>query len=332
MDSYITCILYLLASVSNSGTDGKRMNVLFLVSDDMRPQIGAYMGKDFPDPVFVKPYTPNLDSLASKSLLLKRAHVQQAVCSPSRTSLLTGRRPDTTHVYDLYNYFRDVGGNFTTIPQYFKQQGYRSIGMGKIFHPGHASDNDDPISWSEPYYHAVRYREFNNASWTAVTKEQRAKYPLPDEQIAQHAIKTLGRVAAKAHTGEQPFFVAVGYHKPHLPFVFPEEFLQYYPVSSIHLPKNQYVPQDFPEVAWSPCGQLANYPDIKKLGCNLDFNTSVPAFKVLELRRAYYSALSYTDYLLGLVMDELKKLGLDGTTIISFWGDHGYQLGKVLKS
>ena len=119
-----------------------KMNVLFFVSDDMRPELNSYLGPDFPSPVHPKMHSPNLDMLASKSLVLKRAYVQQAVCSPSRTSLLTGRRPDTTHVYDLVKYFRKVGGNFTTIPQHFKDNGYMSVGMGKIFHvrsPVHAS-------------------------------------------------------------------------------------------------------------------------------------------------------------------------------------------------
>ena len=148
------------------------------------------------------------DALASRSLLLKKAYVQQAVCSPSRTSLLTGRRPDTTHVYNLYDYFRTVGGNYTTIPEYFKLNGYKSIGMGKVFHPGHASSNDDPISWTAPYYHApnLAYWDANNASWQAVSKERRREKPLPDEQTAQHAIKTIKELAKNP---DEPFFLAV---------------------------------------------------------------------------------------------------------------------------
>ena len=121
------------------------MNVLFLVSDDMRPELQAYYGPDFPSPVHPDMHTPTLDALAQKSLLLKRAYVQQAVCSPSRTSLLTGRRPDTTHVYDLIHYFRKVGGNFTTIPEYFKINGYRTVGMGKICHRVSTENNHENI-------------------------------------------------------------------------------------------------------------------------------------------------------------------------------------------
>ena len=111
----------------------------FLVADDLRVQLGSYYGKYFSSSVHPPMHTPNLDKLASKSFLLKRAYVQQSVCSPSRTSLLTGRRPDTTHVYDLTSYWREVGGNYTTLPQYFKNHGYTTVGMGKIFHNGAAS-------------------------------------------------------------------------------------------------------------------------------------------------------------------------------------------------
>jgi len=101
-----------------------KKNVLLIMSDDMRPDVGAYGAKHM--------VTPNLDRLAAHSVLLRRAYVQQAVCSPSRTSMLTGRRPDTTHVHDLIHYWRHVAGNFTTLPEYFKQHGYKTAGIGKV--------------------------------------------------------------------------------------------------------------------------------------------------------------------------------------------------------
>ena len=211
--SNLLCISYVIDA---------RMNVLFLVADDMRPELGAYYGKDFPSPIHPTMHSPNLDKLASKSLLLKRAYCQQAVCSPSRTSLLTGRRPDTTHVYDLQTYWRKSGGNFTTIPQYFKENGYTSIGMGKIFHPGIASGHDDPISWSAPYFHATIHWETRENSWKAVPDYELKDKPLVDNQTAEHALGILRQVAPAAKSGEKPFFVAVGFHRPHLPFVFPE--------------------------------------------------------------------------------------------------------------
>lgn len=275
----------ILASVHS-----KKLNVLFLVSDDMRPEINAFIGPDFPSTIHPRMHTPSLDTLYSKSLVLKRAYVQQAVCSPSRTSLLTGRRPDTTHVYDLYNYFRDVGGNFTTIPQYFKENGYLSAGMGKIFHPGHASNNDDPLSWNVPYYHAPNLDMWDakNSSWLAVSKEDRLKHPLPDEQIANQAKMMLKQLAPAAKSGEKPFFLAVGFHKPHLPFVFPAEYLDLYPESSIHLPDNQFAPNHMPSIAWSNYGELRSYSDIARLHSTGLPNTTLPATTVKELRRAYY--------------------------------------------
>ena len=122
------------------------------MADDLRPDLGCYANAHagFISPVGTE-NTPNIDKLAADSILFEKAFVQQALCSPSRTSLLTSRRPDTTRVTDITNYFRDIGGNFTTIPQFFKELGYNSIGMGKIFHSGEASGGDnDGYSWTDP--------------------------------------------------------------------------------------------------------------------------------------------------------------------------------------
>ena len=306
-----------------------RRNVLFLVADDMRPELGAYYGKDFPSPVHPPIHSPNLDKLAAKSLLLKRAYCQQALCSPSRTSLLTGRRPDTTHVYDLETYWRESAGNFTTIPQYFKENGYTSIGMGKIFHPGIiASGGDDPISWSEPYFHAKTYWETREHSWRAIPDNLLKDKPLVDEQTAERAIQTLRKVAPEAQTGGKPFFLAVGFHRPHLPFDFPESFLQYYPEASIRIPDNEYAPVNMPYTAWSAYEELRFYADIQQYNLTGTINSTIPDKVVKELRRAYYSAVSWTDSLIGRVIGELDGLGLANNTIISFWGDHGWQLGE----
>lgn len=307
------------------GLGYSRLNVLFLVADDMRPQLGAYDGQDFPSPTHPKMYTPNLDSLAARSLLLKRAHVQQAICSPSRTSLLTGRRPDTTHVYDLHSYFRKVGGNFTTLPEYFKQNGYITAGMGKIFHPGHASGHDDPVSWTEPYFHGVANFESKNNSWLAVPDNKLTNSPLIDKQVADHAMKTLQSVAKSGKN----FFVAVGFHKPHLPFVFPASFMnKYYPQNSIRLPDNPYAPVNMPRVAWQHFAGLREYADIAVYNASGAINTTFPVRVVLELRRAYYSAISWVDSLVGEIISSLETLGLSNNTIVSFWGDHGFQLGE----
>jgi iduronate 2-sulfatase len=328
--STLLVVVLVMVATSQPATEAKKLNVLFLVSDDMRPEIGAYSGGDSPSPVHPKMHTPSLDALAADSLLLKQAYVQQAVCSPSRTSLLTGRRPDTTHVHDLLLYFRDVAGNFTTIPQYFKENGYATLGMGKIFHPGRASNDDDPMSWTGKYFHAdnSHWVEESHFTWTAAPKDKTDKYPLPDQLIANHAIDTLRNVSHKALSGEQPFFVAVGFHRPHLPWVVPAEFLQYYPEVDIELPSNPHAPQGMPEMAWSNFDEIRTYRDIQEQYGYGGINTTLPDAVVRDLRRAYYAAISYTDSLIGQVIQTLDELGLANNTIVSFWGDHGWQVGE----
>ncbi|XP_046579954.1 iduronate 2-sulfatase-like [Haliotis rubra] len=223
-------------------------------------------------------------------------------------------------------------GNFTTIPQYFKEHGYRTIGSGKIFHPGHASDNNDPISWTDPYFESGSdannfvYKE--KVSWMNVPMDLLKNNSLQDTQNADYVIDMIRQAAPQARSGERPFFIAQGFHKPHLPFVAPQMFFDMYPESSISLPANPYAPDKMPEIAWSSYGELRKYVDIHKLNVTGDINTTLPNDVILNLRRAYYSGLSYTDYELGRVVQELENQGLANNTIISFWGDHGWQLGE----
>ena len=314
-------IIYAEVDTANEG----RKNILFLVADDMRPSLGCYSDchHGFDSPVM---HTPNLDSLSDKSILFERAYVQQALCSPSRTSLLTGRRPDTTRVTDLHHYFRDVGGNFTTIPQYFKEHGYYSVGMGKIFHI------DDPLSWSEPLHRSPDYWHSNKYSWRALTPEQYNKHPPQDTMETEYAISKLRELAKGFQLTKKPFFLALGLHKPHLPFIFPEDFLSLYPEETIHIPDNSYAPVDMPNKAWSNFGELRYFADTSndEMGINDlgQIGVTYPDYKVKELRRAYYAAVSYADYTLGQILNELSSLGLEKSTIVSFWSDHGWQLGE----
>ena len=310
-----------------------RKNILFLAADDMRPNLGCY--DDVNSPVFTTPgmITPNLDKLAKQSILFQNAYVQQALCSPSRTSLLTSRRPDTTHITEIGPYFRDIGGNFTTIPQFFKENGYRTIGGGKIFHGGSASGHDDQdYSWSEKYHHAPNYYPDNKTKvWRAISEEATANKPLKDTAEADYIIERMRELAPAALLGEENFFLAYGVHKPHMPWFFPERFLEIYPEDLINLPLNPYVPEGMPEMAWSP-PPIKKYDDCSADSLGVpnfgDFNLTAPDWKVLELRRAYYAAVSYADHELGRVLDELNELGLAENTIIVFWGDHGWQLGE----
>ncbi|ESO90564.1 hypothetical protein LOTGIDRAFT_123341 [Lottia gigantea] len=314
-------ILFVTAATVSDCSAATQKNVLFIVADDLRPELPAFKGSD----TIVK--TPNLDKLAAKSLVLKSAYVQQSVCGPSRTSALTSRRPDTTLVYDLDTYWRtDGGGDFSTIPQYFKDNGYRTAGLGKLFHPGSASGFDDPPSWSDTYFHAPNKRKWViDDSWQSVTAAEELAQPLPDTQLADEAIIKLADMSTDALSGVQPFFLSLGFYKPHLPFVFPEDYLNWYPEVDVSLPDNPYAPVDMPDAAWEVYSELLNYDDITGTGA---INTTLPDAKTLELRRAYYATISYVDAQVGRVLDELERLGLENDTIIAFWGDHGFSLGE----
>ena len=303
-------------------------NVLFLVADDMRPEISCYVEEGETTHLYSKMITPNLDRLASQSLLVKRAFAQHAICTPSRASFLTGRRPETTKVLDLETNFRESGGDFTTIPQYFKKKGYKSIGIGKIFDP-RTTGKYDSKSWSEDFIpsEGKGYNDKTN-SWKAIPKAHYENNIMPDQSIAKNAIAALQGVAIKALSGEKQFFLAVGFKKPHLPFIFPEEFLEKYPLQDIGLPSNPYAPVDMPRIAWASWPELRKYEDIAALSPTGDVNTTLPDSTTIDLRRAYYSAITYIDSLVGEVLKELENLGLANNTVVSFLSDHGFQLGE----
>ncbi|XP_003387744.1 PREDICTED: iduronate 2-sulfatase-like [Amphimedon queenslandica] len=337
MTSWIIFIL-LGALIFTSGASGKK-NVLFFAVDDLRPQLNAY-GVDFIT-------SPNIDALASKSMLFERAYCQIAVCSPSRASLLTGRRPDTNHVWQIAadEYWRTVpdATNATTIPQYFKENGYLSIGMGKIFHPGPPSGYDDyKYSWSpegRPYFHAKEDSSIaKGAAWYSFDEPDNKRV---DGQIADNAVNVLQQIKKNRTEGDdRPFFVAVGFHKPHLPFYCSSKYYDLYPsIEDTKLPENPDVPKGMPDVAFTIWKELKDYSDIKAIInetlCDTDAEASiygkechVPDNKMKELRRAYYSCVSFTDAQIGRVIKELDAQGFADDTIIILWGDHGWQLGE----
>ena len=311
---------------------GQKKNVLFFAIDDLRPELGTY-GVDF-----VK--SPNIDKLASQSMVFERAYCQVALCSPSRTSLLTGRRPDTNHVWVIAKdeYWRDFT-NATTIPQYFKENGYISAGMGKIFHPGAANGHDDvAYSWSVPYFHAPADNAPNHTSWYSFDTDDSNLW---DGKIASYAVNTLNEIKQNRSKGDnRPFFVAVGFHKPHLPWYCAKKYYDMYPpAEQIAPPMNPDVPKDFPPIArgFSHIGSYVDtkqfYPNMTKCHTNVQASFSIDECGISEdyarvLRRAYYSCVTYTDAQVGRVIDALESMGFADDTIIVLWGDHGWQLGE----
>ena len=203
----------------------------------------------------------------------------------------------------------------------------------------HASGNDDSCcSWSNysEYFHAPNLAYWSGKgtgnggrSWMAVPPEAEAAFPLPDNQTADHAVSTLAKLKDEYAAGDtRPFFLAVGFHKPHLPFVASAEFFVPYPPSEIHLPPDQQPPAGMPPVAWSSYGELRNYVDQAKYNASGNPGTVLPQEDVLALRRAYYASVTQTDAMVGKVMAALTASGFEDNTVVSIWGDHGWQLGE----
>ncbi len=326
----------------------QRYNVLFIAVDDLRPQLGCYGDK------IVK--SPHIDRLASAGLVFTRAYCQQAVCSPSRTSLLTGRRPDTTRVYGLRTHFRKYLPDVVTLPQHFKQNGYHTQSFGKIYHGGF----DDPASWSVkswfpgvPNYgkrenielmkrNVAEMRRRNQKLKKGVVLERDPKTGLklrenprkarpkrgpswedpdvPDNALRDGAIADAA-IEAMRKVKDRPFFLAVGFYKPHLPFVAPKKYYDLYDPKTLPLADNPYPPKGAPSLALTNWGELRNYNDIPKKG-------PLPPGKDRQLVHGYYACVSYTDAQVGKVLDALKRLGLRDKTIVILWGDHGWQLGE----
>src|SRR5256884_5922010 len=315
---------------SSSAKERPKYNVLFIISDDLRPELGSYG-----NPI-VK--TPNIDSLAALGTRFDRAYAQFPLCNPSRSSLLNGRYPTQTGVMDNNSYFRTKHPNYLPLPQYFQKQGSATWRTGKIFHGG----IDDQVSWTEggePVDPAIVNRPPSPVASGQGAREvdDRDVAPQPnrparastsdrivvlegegeshgDYRIATRAIDFLDRYKDK------PFFLAVGFNKPHSPPTAPKKFFDLYDVNQIPLPV------DFNTHPQAPPG----FPDVSIPHRNADLfiGRDASPTEAREMIRAYYASTSFVDAQVGRVLGELDKLNLRDKTIIVFWGDHGYHLGE----
>jgi len=291
-------------------------NVLFIAIDDLRPALGC-----FGDPTAI---SPNIDRLAQRGMVFNRAYCQQAVCSPSRLSLLSGRRPDSIRVWDLNTHFREAASELITLPQHFKQQGYFTRSIGKIFH-GSGKPSKDAPSWSEnPLYDYVRdpklrYASPENLKGKGLKRSAAECADVPDETYIDGVVCNAALDALR--TIQRPFFLAVGLRKPHLPFCAPKKYWDLYQRDQIPAPVTREHPHGAPEIAVRSWRELEGYTDIPK-------DAQMSAAKVQELRHGYYACVSYVDALVGRLLAELERLGLSDDTVIVLWGDHGYHLGE----
>jgi iduronate 2-sulfatase len=299
-------------------------NVLFLVSDDLRPELGCYGN------TVIK--SPNIDRLAKRGIVFKRAYCQQAVCSPSRSSVMTGMRPDTTKVWDLNTHFRKALPDVATLPQLFKNHGYVAQGLGKIYH----GDLVDPASWSSEEKKPKSGKKkkaavlppagYTPPAGVKLTSTDRGQaFGVTDEdpnaggegELADEAIAAL----RDFKSSKKPFFLAVGFRKPHLPFVAPKAYWDMYDPAEIPMASNRYLPKDAPAYALVDKNEMWKYSGVPD-------DNHLPGDYARGLKHGYYAAVSYMDAQLGRVIEELDALDLSKNTIIILWGDHGWKLGE----
>jgi arylsulfatase A-like enzyme len=331
-------------------------NVLFIAIDDLKPMLGCYGESHV--------HSPNIDKLALSGTVFLANYCQQAVCAPTRASLLTGQRPDYTQIWDLKTLIRDKVPNILTLPQYFRQQGYTTSGIGKVFDSRSVDKNADEASWSIPYLKlenndfAKGFNKPFNSYYQSQElirliesfKEQGIKNGLKGKELVDfvengrrplyeaidvpddayidgaNTLKAIQQIK-KLKTEGNPFFMAVGLTKPHLPFVAPKKYWDLYERSSLKLAEFQALAARAPEFAFQASNELVNQY-ILPSGERMPTGYS-PKSEELQrlLLHGYYASVSYTDAQVGLLLAALKEQGLDQNTIIVLWGDHGWHLG-----
>jgi len=297
-----------------AATDKPRPNVLFVGVDDMNVNLGCYGDSQV--------LSPNINRLASRGMLFDRAYCQQAVCNPSRASLLTGRRPDTIKVWDLRTSFRTALPTVVTLPQHFKNNGYHVKCIGKMFH--NMGGLNDERSWSEPaVLHAGRHSDtYALPANRKPGKKTRAfeRLKTSDDTYRDGKIATLA-VQALQRLKDKPFFLAVGFWRPHLPFLAPQKYWDMYDPATLKLPANTSPPVNAPAAA------LHDSREIKGYGVKLTAGRADPA-TARQLHHGYYAGISYLDAQLGRILAELDRLKLTQNTVVVFWSDHGFHLGE----
>ncbi len=295
-------------------------NVLMICVDDLKPLAGCYGAPTSK--------TPNIDRLAARGVLFERAFCNQAVCAPSRNALMTGLRPSTIGIYDLGTNFRKSVPEAVTVAQYFMKHGYEAHALGKIMHVGHGN-GEDVASWSvapwKPKAPQYQLKESTSNSRPSAQGPRGAATEcadVPDTTYAdgQIADEAIARLKAFKENPAKPFFLGVGFMKPHLPFVAPKKYWDLYQRDSFPLPAFKTPPIGAPEFAPTTWGEMRNYSDIPEVGPLDDAKTRL-------LIHGYHAATSYMDAQLGRVLDALDEAGLTQDTIILLWGDHGWHLG-----
>lgn len=321
MTPFLRPLLFLLPLIVRLGAAAQpeHPNVLFIAVDDLRTALRCYGD--------ATALSPSIDRLAARGTLFTRAYAQQAVCNPSRQSLLSGRRPDSIRVWDLNRIFRNTAPDVVPLPEHFKIHGYFAQAFGKIYHG--TKGMSDPQSWSVPeqFAHESKRDDYlleENRKPTKGGKAAALEFvgtkdeEYGDGQVAAAAVEAL---RGYAKTPERPFFLAVGFRKPHLPFTAPKKYWDLYDKVNIPPIEVGEAPAGAPELALHASVELRGYQGIPKQGV-LDVALAA------RLRRGYYAAMSFTDAQIGKLLDALEAGGFAANTVVVLWGDHGFHLGE----
>ncbi len=303
-------------SESGGSSDGQAPNILFIAVDDLRPELGCYGASQI--------RSPHIDALASRGTRFDRSYCNVPVCGASRASLMTGLRPARNRFLSYDTWADKDAPGITTLPGHFRNHGYTTISNGKVFH----HDRDAAGAWDEiwhPRSGSASWRDYalpENVALDTVQGQRGAPFEraeLPDTtykdgKIALKVIRDLQKLKEKG----SPFFLAAGFLKPHLPFNAPEKYWKMYD-GKVKLPYNNYPPENAPPESLHNFGELRAYAGIPTEG-------PVTDEMALRLIHGYYACVSYTDAQIGMILDELRRLELDRSTIVILWGDHGWNL------
>ncbi len=317
----------------------EKPNVLLILVDDLKPALGCYG-----DPIAK---TPHIDALAARGMRFELAYCNQAVCAPSRFTLMLGSHSTSTGLYGLGSRLRQVIPNAVTLPQHFAKHGYRTESLGKVFHIGHGNTGD-PQSFDTPHFHekVIEYVDPANTGGGQLTREEAyftnqrlgqikslprgAAFESPvakdtDYADGRVAAETISRLRAAKQRRERsgiPFFVTVGFARPHLPFSAPKRYWDLYNPKQLPMPKHEKLPEGAPAVAGKRGGEITNYKPVPQQGA-IDDDLK------RQLIHGYYASCSFADAQIGKVIAELDRLELASNTIVVLWGDHGFHLGDL---
>ena len=317
----IIIICFLVSNIinANSVNNPKKLNVLFIIADDLNCDIGVYGNSDV--------FTPNIDKLASQGVLFENAHVQYPLCGPSRVSLMTGLYPDQTKSKELRLYVRQTIPDVITLGQRFIMEKYNSIRVGKVYHYHNPRDigtsgHDDHFTWDQtvnPYgrdkieeYKLNKVKENFDGATLSWLESEGSDNEQTDGIGADETIEFLDKFSKS----KENFFLAFGLYRPHIPFVAPKKYFDLYEKDNMTLPSNG---DEFLKTISSPAAKSLR---ARKEQINLENST------IKTVKEAYYSTTSFVDAQIGRVLDKLKETGLDKNTIVVFTSDHGYHLGE----